>query len=87
MKRGYTVKAYAHERLKWVGIEVVDCVFVHFTPDNRKLNQAACGLLNDRTLSIKAIAEKLRFSDEYYFTRFFTKMNGVPPAAYRKRSL
>lgn len=52
---------------------------------NRKLNQNACRLIKDTDLSVKAIASELHFSDEYYFTRFFTKMNGVPPCVFRKR--
>ena len=34
-------------------------------------------------LKMKDIAEKLRFNDEYYFSRFFQKQNGAPPLRYR----
>ena len=33
--------------------------------------------------ALKEIAEKLRFSDEYYFSRFFQRLNGSPPLRYR----
>ena len=32
----------------------------------------------------KEIAEKLGFTNEYYFSRFFRKHLGVPPLTYRK---
>jgi hypothetical protein len=34
-----------------------------------------------------AWGDELGFADEQYFSRFFTKMNGVPPARYRQRLL
>ncbi|NSW89572.1 MAG: helix-turn-helix transcriptional regulator [Firmicutes bacterium] len=33
--------------------------------------------------SIKEIAYKLKFSDEFYFSRFFKKHTGIPPSKYR----
>ena len=41
------------------------------------------------TKDVTYIAElaKLRFSDEYYFSRFFKKLNGCSPATYRRRWL
>jgi AraC-like DNA-binding protein len=50
---------------------------------NRRLNQEAIKLLIRSDAPIKEVALKLRFSDEYYFSRFFKKMNGIPPAPYR----
>ena len=41
-------------------------------------------LLRDTNLSIKEIADKLCFSDEYYFSNVFKKKNGMPPTAYRR---
>ena len=35
---------------------------------------------------INEIAADLRFSDEFYFSRFFKKMTGVPPRVYRKQN-
>lgn len=37
--------------------------------------------------SIKEIAETLGFDDSAYFTRFFTKAEGISPATYRKKYL
>lgn len=51
---------------------------------NRRLNQEAIRLVINTDLSMKEIALKLRFSDEYYFSRFFQKMNGQAPAHSRQ---
>ena len=50
----------------------------------RRLNQKALQCVINTNLQMKEIAEKLRFSDEYYFSRFFQKLNGTPPSRYRK---
>ena len=52
---------------------------------NRRLNQEALQLVISTDLKIKEIAERLRFTDEFYFSRFFLKLNGVPPSRYRAR--
>ncbi|MBT3193163.1 MAG: helix-turn-helix transcriptional regulator [Verrucomicrobia bacterium] len=52
---------------------------------NRRLNLAAIQLIIGSDLSMKEIAYRLRFSDEFYFSRFFKKLNGVAPSLYRKR--
>ncbi len=54
---------------------------------NRRLNQEACRLITNTNWTVKRIAAHLRFSDEYYFSRFFSKMNGVSPREYRQRFL
>lgn len=41
-------------------------------------------LLSNTTLSVKQIAEKLCFSDEYYFSNLFKKKTGLSPLSYRK---
>ena len=41
-------------------------------------------LLDDPSLSLKTISERLNFSSEYYFNAFFRKNNGMPPGEYRK---
>jgi AraC-like DNA-binding protein len=51
---------------------------------NRRINQAAIQLLTGSDLTIKQIAYRLRFSDEFYFSRFFKKLNGRPPSACRR---
>jgi YesN/AraC family two-component response regulator len=50
----------------------------------RRLNQEALQHVINTNLHMKEIAEKLRFTDEYYFSRFFQKLNGTPPSRYRK---
>lgn len=52
---------------------------------SRRLNQEAIRLLIQAESPVKEVAFKLRFSDEYYFSRFFKKLNGVPPAHYRDK--
>ncbi len=54
---------------------------------NRRLNQEACRLITSTDWGMKKIATELHFSDEYYFSRFFSKMNGVPPTKYRQKLL
>ena len=54
---------------------------------NRRLNQEALKLLIRSDALIKEIAGQLRFADEYYFSRFFRKLNGLSPAAYRRKVL
>jgi len=53
----------------------------------RRLNQEALQWVINSDLKMKEIADKLRFSDEYYFSRFFKKLNGCSPATYRRRWL
>ena len=50
----------------------------------RRLNQEALQWVINTELKMKEIAEKLHFSDEYYFSRFFQKLNGAPPSRYRR---
>ena len=42
-------------------------------------------LLADGSLSVKEIAEKLHFSNEYYFSRFFKRCMNLPPGKFRKK--
>ncbi|RYG68069.1 AraC family transcriptional regulator [bacterium] len=51
---------------------------------NHRLNQYACRLLVTEDWPIRTISQHLRFSDEHYFNRFFSKMNGLPPYKYRQ---
>lgn len=50
---------------------------------NRKLHEKACHLLVQTDQSIKQIAHRLGFGDEYYFSRFFKRMSGGAPSHYR----
>lgn len=61
---------------------------VGFSPKTyltRRLNQEAIKLLIQSDAPVKEVAFRLKFADEYYFSRFFKKMNGVPPATYRQQ--
>lgn len=53
---------------------------------NRRLNQEACQLVLNTEYSVREIATRLQFADEHYFSRFFSKMNGMPPIRYRQTS-
>ncbi|MDO5528692.1 MAG: AraC family transcriptional regulator [Paracoccus sp. (in: a-proteobacteria)] len=53
--------------------------FIH-----RQLHADACDLLSNSRLQISEIAFRLGFSDPAYFTRFFTRLEGVTPGRYRR---
>lgn len=46
--------------------------------------EQACMLLHTTAHSIEQIAEATGFCDRYHFTRMFTRLRGVSPAAFRK---
>lgn len=52
-----------------------------------QLANSAANLLTETSDSISEIAEKLGFSDQYYFSRFFSKHKGISPAKFRKNIL
>lgn len=43
-------------------------------------------LLSDRRLAIKEVAQRLNFSSEFHFSRFFRRGTGMSPTRFRKRS-
>jgi AraC-like DNA-binding protein len=47
--------------------------------------QHACQYLQFTNLRISEISVKIGIDDQYYFSRMFTKIMGLPPAEYRKR--
>ena len=47
--------------------------------------QRAVQLLNTTDLSIKQISEQLGFSDQFYFSRAFSKMHNHSPTEHRRR--
>lgn len=49
----------------------------------RRINREAIQCLVSTDLRINEIAHNLRFTDEFHFSRFFRKMNGMPPSQYR----
>jgi AraC-like DNA-binding protein len=51
---------------------------------NRRLNQEACRLLLNTDCRIKEVGRKLAFADEFYFSRFFSKMNNKSPGKFRR---
>jgi AraC-like DNA-binding protein len=73
------------------GVEAFSQAFVRSTgmsPKDyltRRLNQEALQLVINSDLTMKEIAGRLRFRDEFYFSRYFKKLNGHPPSAYRRR--
>lgn len=46
--------------------------------------QTACTLLNQTSLSISEIAQRLSFNDAQHFAKFFKNRSGVTPSKYRK---
>jgi AraC-like DNA-binding protein len=59
----------------------------HMTPKEyitRRLNQKALQWVINSDLTMKEIAKRLRFNDEFYFSRFFQRLNGLPPSRYRR---
>jgi AraC family transcriptional regulator len=49
--------------------------------------EKASGLLHHSGMSIETIASECGFSDRYYFTRIFSNLSGISPAAYRKAGI
>jgi AraC-like DNA-binding protein len=75
---GTTVGAFAIAFSRSMGISPKEYL-------TRRINQQALYWVCNTDLKMKGIAEKLRFADEFYFSRFFKKLNGCPPSAYRQR--
>jgi AraC-like DNA-binding protein len=46
--------------------------------------QRACRFLTLTPMSIKEISSRIGYTDQYYFSRIFHKVMGIPPAAYRR---
>lgn len=46
----------------------------------------ACRILKDTDMKINQICFKIGIIDSYYFSRFFSKIMGMPPMAYRKKA-
>lgn len=44
---------------------------------------AACLALESEATAIDELAERFGFCDRHHFTRVFTRLRGIPPAAYR----
>ena len=52
---------------------------------NRKIMLEACWLLKTTDYSISKISELLHFSDQASFSKFFKRVNGVPPLQFRRK--
>lgn len=48
--------------------------------------QHSCQALAFTTKAIKEIADELSFSDQYYFSRMFSRFMGISPSEYRQRN-
>jgi AraC-like DNA-binding protein len=44
----------------------------------------AKNLLRDHTLSIAQVADRLDFSDQFFFSKFFKRYTGITPSSYRR---
>lgn len=75
---GTTPEAFSMAFIRYVGIGPKEYL-------SRRVNQAAIQLVLNTKLTLKEIAHRLQFSDEFYFSRFFRKLNGAPPSHYRKK--
>lgn len=51
---------------------------------NRKIMFEACWLLKTTDYSILKISEMLHFSDQASFSKFFKRVNGIPPLQFRR---
>ena len=49
--------------------------------------EQACTLLHHSDMNIKEIASLCGFSDRYYFTKTFSRLMKISPAAYRRNSM
>jgi AraC-like DNA-binding protein len=50
---------------------------------NRKMMEMACSLMLPGVLTNKEIAEKLKFCDEFHFSRRFKQITGLTPTQFR----
>ena len=46
--------------------------------------QAACRMFDTTALNVSEVAAKVGYADQYYFSRIFRKIMGMPPTAYRR---
>lgn len=75
---GTTIKAFSAAFTRSMKVSPSDYVA-------RRLNEQAVHLVINSNLRMKEIADKLKFTDEFYFSRFFKKMNGESPSLYRRK--
>lgn len=75
---GVTVDAFSTAFSRSTGISPKEYI-------TRRINQEALALVINTDLKMKEIASKLRFNDEFYFSRFFKNLNGCSPSTYRSQ--
>lgn len=75
---GASVDAFSSAFTRSMGMSPKDYIL-------RRLNSEAQRLMMNTDLKIKEIADRLRFNDEFHFSRFFKRMNGAPPSDWRRR--
>lgn len=63
---------------------VIGCAPLMFL--NQMRMETAAQMLLTTSLPIKTISDQLGFSEQNYFSRAFTKLHGLPPSEYRRRS-
>ena len=52
----------------------------------KELFSRAAMLLADPAVNVKIVAERLSFSTEFYFSKFFKRLSGIAPSEYKKQS-
>ncbi len=60
------------------------------TPSNfhaRYVIEQACQRLRDTSIPLKQIADELGFGSEFYFSRRFKQIAGMPPGVYREKAI
>ncbi|MFY7816931.1 MAG: helix-turn-helix domain-containing protein [Akkermansiaceae bacterium] len=75
--QGMSVDAFSASFVRNIGIGPKEYI-------SRRINEKALALVTYGDMKMKQIAEILRFNDEFYFSRFFKKMNGRSPSVYRE---
>ena len=53
---------------------------------NQMLIMEAMWMLQDTSMSLSEIAEHLHFADQSSFSKFFSRLRGMPPGEYRKQN-
>ena len=75
---GVSSKHLSRTAKRYTGIASVDWI-EHYTISDAKI------LLRTTNLSIKEIAERLNFSSQSFFGKYFKKYEGISPKDFRRR--